>query len=468
MYRAVVLLVVGVLLVAACTPRQGAGGRPCNADEECGADHGCVDGRCEVVSSSTPVDAGREEPADGGAPVAVDAGEDSGPLLTDAGEPPPADGGPDVDAGAVDAGEQADAAALDGGDDAGRQLPSDWLGSSHRARLALVVDLPAGLPSVPDFPLLIRVVDDRLAAFADPDGDDVLFTDADGKTLLAFEVVRFDDEAGLLEAFVRVPELGGGARTLFLYFDGPADASASDPGAVYQDLYQAVWHLDEDEASNANATLLHEDATASANDGVRRGGEPGAGVVGGALVLDGVDDWVEVAGDASLDLGGRYSLTAWVYSAQPQDGPIFASNYAPEIVLQLMNRDWALDKLQGSAFLARGPDWPHYDVWAPTGALGHDAWHHVAFVVEETLLRLYVDGEEAGTEQLEAMDLTGELGEVGLGYNLMYWSPFYFEGALDEVRATRRALSPLWIALEHANQKAPELFTGVAAFEELP
>lgn len=113
-----------VLFVSACgTPRPDA--RPCNDDDECGAEWVCVRGVCVEDTGAvdgagagrpardagaddagtSPSDAGR---LDGGAPVDAAVSDDGG-VSQDAGEPldggPDGDGGPQpIDAGAVDAG----------------------------------------------------------------------------------------------------------------------------------------------------------------------------------------------------------------------------------------------------------------------------------------------------------------------------------------------------------------------------
>ena len=111
-----------------------------------------------------------------------------------------------------------------------------------------------------DFPVLVNLTSDAsLAANAQADGDDILFTSSGGATQLKHEIEKYGSSTGDLVAWVKVPSLPSSTDTVFFmyYGNGSAD-SQQDATSVWSNGYEAVYHLNEnflDSTSNArNAT----------------------------------------------------------------------------------------------------------------------------------------------------------------------------------------------------------------------
>ncbi|MEO2004286.1 MAG: LamG-like jellyroll fold domain-containing protein [Candidatus Poribacteria bacterium] len=167
--------------------------------------------------------------------------------------------------------------------------------------------------------------------------------------------------------------------------------------------------------------------------------ETAEGKFGDALLLDGVDDYAEVADDESLRLWEAHTLEAWIYVNELRGSRI-------------------LDKITaGSA------DGPHLDMFA-TGALRScagacvvgetqipiETWTHVAVTYDAGTVTLYVNGEAGGSGSAESPlagnNLPFRIGADSNGEGL-------FSGRVDEVRVYDRALSAEEIGQNHDADK---------------
>ena len=187
------------------------------------------------------------------------------------------------------------------------------------------------------------------------------------------------------------------------------------------------WPLD----NNVGEALV--DYSPYAQNGIMQG-NPAAttGIVAGALICDGIDDAVVI--ENNLNLGTEATLSAWIRRDQ------VSSDTTPLAIYDSVN-NCAFIRFDANGTLIGGTDassfWPRYDVRG--GTLPVSEWHHVALVIDNVNLRLYVDGSLTGSSIIPSLEaLTGEIriGMLGVG-----WSPQYFKGKIDDVRIYSRALS---------------------------
>lgn len=193
-----------------------------------------------------------------------------------------------------------------------------------------------------------------------------------------------------------------------------------------------VAHLTFDEASGTQAS----DMSGRGNNGVISGAARVSGVSGGALQFDGVNDWVTIADEASLDLDSAFTLEAWVRPT--------ASGAWRTVVLK-----------EGSGFSSYELYANNPDVSAPasfftpvsgtprsvmgTGALPTNTWTHLAATYDGVNMRLYVNGAQVRSVARSGAIRTSN-GALRIGGN-QTWGGEYFAGAIDEVRVYNRALS---------------------------
>ena len=172
-----------------------------------------------------------------------------------------------------------------------------------------------------------------------------------------------------------------------------------------------------------------------------------AGRFGGALSFDGVNDWVTVADDASLDLSGALTMEAWVRPSSPPSG-------------------WRTVLLKERSFghayaLYSGGQGPLVEVASNgyqnagrTGQLPAATWTHLAATLSGGSLRLYVDGN-----LVDSITGVGSLpngdGPLRIGGNSI-WGNEFFAGQIDEVRIYNRALSATEIQADMNAAIAPD------------
>jgi hypothetical protein len=192
-----------------------------------------------------------------------------------------------------------------------------------------------------------------------------------------------------------------------------------DPGLV------AYWRLDEPEGQIAHEVVGHKDGTLHGGDW-----EPAAGRVGGALRLDGTDDYVDT-GYALDPSSGPFSVFAWVKGGG-----------AGQVILsQKDGANWLMASSPAGLLmtdLKSGGRYPKS--LTSTAAITGGDWHRVGLSWDGSNRVLYVDDMEAAKDTQPSLpSSTGDL-IIGAGSTLAagtFWS-----GLIDDVRIYNRAVKP--------------------------
>src|SRR3989304_762047 len=93
-----------------------------------------------------------------------------------------------------------------------------WFNDSWQFRKAITIDNTKVTADLTNFPVLINLTSDAgLAANAQADGDDILFTSSGGATQLSHEIEKYGSSTGALVAWVKVPSLPSSTDTGLLY-----------------------------------------------------------------------------------------------------------------------------------------------------------------------------------------------------------------------------------------------------------
>lgn len=94
-----------------------------------------------------------------------------------------------------------------------------------------------------DQPVLVQFVDPEMAGKPQVDGDDVVFTAADGVTRLDHQLESIDSVTGSITAWVRFPSLDASTDTgAFVYYGNPSAGDQQDPEAVFGPDADLVFH----------------------------------------------------------------------------------------------------------------------------------------------------------------------------------------------------------------------------------
>jgi MSHA biogenesis protein MshQ len=188
---------------------------------------------------------------------------------------------------------------------------------------------------------------------------------------------------------------------------------------------------------------------ATANATPVAAGDPGTCRYG---VFDGVDEYVEVADNAALDIASELTVAAWIYMrTAPAELHTIVSkdtNYEYHVDSQRRLYWWWNDSGGATRSLTT------------TTQIGLNQWHHVAITYRSGEQRMYIDGVLQGV----AGSFTGSLATnalplyVGTDWNFISRA---FDGYIDEVRVLAAALTPAQVQALHTETHpcAPARFT---------
>jgi Concanavalin A-like lectin/glucanases superfamily len=211
------------------------------------------------------------------------------------------------------------------------------------------------------------------------------------------------------------PSLVLACALLAVLFAAPA-ASAQSGGLVAAYGFEEPSGLSAVDSSGAGNTGTLAGPTRSAS-----------GRFGAALSFDGVNDRVNVADSASLDLTVGMTLEAWV---RPQGGGW---------------RTAILKERPGGLAYALYPSTdsnrPSAEIHAETrgpSAVPSGVWSHLATTYDGATLRLYVNGTQVASRAATG-PITVSSGALRIGGNAVWGE--YFSGLIDEVRIYNRALT---------------------------
>ena len=311
------------------------------------------------------------------------------------------------------------------------------------------------------FPVLVTEanVQPSLFANAQADGDDILFTAADGKTKIPHEIERYDADGDLLAAWVNVPAIASTADTvLYVYYGKASAANQQDAANVWTNGFVGVWHLEE--ASGTRA-----DSTAAGNNASPNGtiDSTGTGKIAGAASFAGTGHLDLQVSETSLFMHtNSCTVSAWY-----KKGTLIGNH---SIVSGESNG--GLNAYRGFSLFATSST---LYGWFADGALARkqlvksgdaaNAWNLGTLVWDKdnAKIRLFHNGVSVGS-----LDVTGHTGwgvliDIGAANGGQR-----FIGLIDEARIVKSLRSADWIATEHANQSAPETFASASDEERLP
>jgi Concanavalin A-like lectin/glucanases superfamily/Domain of unknown function (DUF2341)/Bacterial Ig-like domain len=179
-----------------------------------------------------------------------------------------------------------------------------WYNSSWTKRVKLVFDNSTRAENLTNFPVLVVLNSGNIDySQIQDDGDDLRFTEADGTTVLDYEIEKWD-EAGNSYVWVEIPQIDASSSTdyVYMYYNNAGASTGATGTATWNSNFLAVNHLKEDPAGSAPQ---FQDSTANNKDGTAAGsmssGNSVTGQIGNALDFNGV------AGTGNyVDLGSNF------------------------------------------------------------------------------------------------------------------------------------------------------------------
>lgn len=186
---------------------------------------------------------------------------------------------------------------------------------------------------------------------------------------------------------------------------------------------------------NQTSTTTVVDVSGTGNTGTISGAAwTTLGRYNGGYSFDGVNDRINIADSATLDLTGAFTLEAWVYPTATNDWRTVILKEQPNgLAYALYARE---DAARPSGWVnTAGTD--HFV--AGTAGLVTNTWSHLVTTFDGSALRLYVSGVLVQTSAHSGTASVSS-GALRIGGNAIWGE--YFRGRIDEVRIYNRALSP--------------------------
>ena len=323
------------------------------------------------------------------------------------------------------------------GDTDDYDLGCQWWSFEYRGRIKLTFDNSGGSDDLVDFPVRVSLDSGRIDYSLTQDaGEDLRFIDADGETPLPHQIEVWD-EAGVSEVWVRVPQIDqvSSVGHVWLYFGNPNAPDAQDVEAVWAPGHVGVWHL-ADPASGGGAVL---DSSSIGNHGSAYGDatfETG-GLVGGAVLFDGVDDYIEFANTGfNVDAGTVEALVS--VAALPAERGYVFSHYTPS---PTENRTYILLQADGTFTTGMGDQ----AILDGGSVLDLDTWYYLAITWDGSQVTGYLDGAlDIGPTPYANLNILGTVTSMAWGGTIQF-----LDGTLDELRLSAVHRPAGWFAAQN-------------------
>jgi len=338
-----------------------------------------------------------------------------------------------------------------------------WYDSAWSSRKMITIDYTQVTATQSDFPVLISLASDTsLANSAQIDGDDILFTGADGISKLNHEIEKFDGDTGELVAWVKIPSISSTVDTdIYMYYGNSGAGNQQNATFVWDSNYQMVQHLQET-SGGANAI---QDSTSNTNHGTDTN-TPTLGATGkinSAIGFDGINDYINVAHNSTIDFDATDSFTVEVWIKITDKGQTGTQNY--QYFVDKRASAWG----KGYQLYSEANNYARFLITDDVGSiyltddvsLADGNWHYVVGVrdVSSDRLKLYLDGTEATANITDTT--TSSLfntDNLNLGRVKSDIGNREVKGVMDEIRISAAARSSSWIQASYNSQSTPSSF----------
>jgi hypothetical protein len=347
-----------------------------------------------------------------------------------------------------------------------------WYSGAWLKRKKITIDHNRVSGSLTDFPVLVSISVPLLQTYAQENGNDILFTSSDGTTKLAHEIEYYDNNGGILVAWVKVPSVTSESDTvIYMYYNNTGASSQQEKAHVWTNGYQGVWHLGEATATTrSDSTGNHNDLTSI--NGVAQSSSVWTGKCADFTRLSSQNLSISDSAQTGLDITGLITLEAWVKPHETANTPYYfiekdegsCSAGKPPYYLRLNDGNsssYVRENVLLNSVCDTNPSGLNGD---SNNAMVANTWNHLMGVYDGTNLMLYRNGIQTNSIAYSS-GMFNSNGPFIIGGRL---TNQYFDGLIDEARISSTARSPEWILTEYNNQNDPSSFMSVSTLEQTP
>jgi len=181
------------------------------------------------------------------------------------------------------------------------------------------------------------------------------------------------------------------------------------------------------------------DASGNHHTGLIRGNPAwSGGALGGALQLDGVDDYVDCGAHPAFDIAGSITVTAWVNTKDAGDGKHHSYVTKGDHAYALKQRHLPGDSSDSIEFFIYDSTWQ--SARFSVDAAFNNEWHHVAGTYDGNNVRVYKDGVLMATTPHAGPIAVRPEHSLYIGA-CCEWPDRGYQGAIDDARIYDCALA---------------------------
>ena len=306
-----------------------------------------------------------------------------------------------------------------------------WWNKAWSQRQAITIDGAATGLTEATTPsgVLVRLHDGNFQfANAAEGGTDLRFIAADGKTLLPYQVEKWDSLLHEAFVWVKAPEVKPDAKTTIHVYYGGGDGSVATPDKTktFDEESTLVYHFSEATPADSTSNANNADAAGTLSEG---------SLIGRGLRLPSPAP-ISVPASSSLAWTQGQDLTVdlWIKPASLQANAVILARESFKLVLD-----------QGVPFIEMGDQ--RSNAGAPVAAA---TWSHLAIVSKGGTLQLFLNGKPFS--QLAAT-LPASTAALTLGHSTGNEA---FIGEVDELRISKVARSASYLQFIAATQGTSE------------
>ncbi|NQT96172.1 MAG: DUF2341 domain-containing protein, partial [Candidatus Marinimicrobia bacterium] len=346
-------------------------------------------------------------------------------------------------------------------------------GYNYRKKLIISSSQVGGTSDLVDFPVLVSFTHNDLRStgnsggVANPSGYDMIFTAADGSTLLDHEMEKYSSTTGEYIGWVRIPALSSTVDTdIYLYFGNSTIFSDQSVNTTWNSNYLAVWHFNNGITdASSNGRVLVDNGTAASSIGKIAGARQFAG---------NGDDLGDATSSAYLDGLAALTVSLWAKAdvTGTDKGLIFGDTPTG-------NEDRLGIRYDAAATSSGGTNIIHCSLKTgnnnkvrleSSGGVQTTNWQQIATTWAETNpMVLYLDGalDTPGYTNSKNGTTSGS-SNLFIGKGSRDGTTSSWDGLIDEVRISNIARSADWLSTEYNTSSNPATFFSVSVVNEAP
>ena len=313
-----------------------------------------------------------------------------------------------------------------------------WYNASWNYRKQITIDHTKVSATQSNFSVLVNLASDvNLQAYALANGNDLVFTAADGTTKLDYEIEKYSSINGQLVAWIRLPTLSAATDTVvYLYYGNASATNQQNATGAYDTSTVAVYHLSESAGSYIDSTTTPNNSTSGTNP------TQSSGEIGSGQTFNGSSQFIGIPNQASLDITNNATVSAWIKLNSTGQADIVEKGGSGGYALKFDGT-----KVAFGAQAAASGGWAYSTTNLVTGV-----WYKIDGVDNAGTKTIYVNGVLEGSSSSTSSFANTNTLQIGKG------SDGFFGGVIDEVNIDNVARSAAWIATEYNNQSSPNTF----------